>query len=217
MRVVENMQLLSARHARASFEGGPDFFGEEHLLLQLETFLTGRVPAARLAAQLARLKVADYALLPTPLGRLDKSGAVEFDLDDEPAAGDGQPVGDPIEPEAPAEELPTLQIEAAVLDQQHAKDLDLATPVGFVTAITKSGRTPAGFRRLHLVGACWRVPGVHYKTFLRHGSREPAEYELDARCSDCFPRDAIAPAAPDESCSDSSSSSTSPSGSDADE
>ena len=58
---------------------------------------------------------------------------------------------------------------------------------------------------------------MHYKVFLRHGAREPAEFELDARCADCFPRDAVAPAPLDESCSDSSSSSTGPSGSDAEE
>ena len=153
MRVVENMQILAARHARASFNGGPDFFGEEHLLLQLEAFLAGRVPSDKLAAQMSRLKVSDFSMLPTPLGKLDKSGALEFEEEMEPAAGDGVPVGEPVELEASVEELPALEISAAVIDQEQALALDLAPPIGFVTAITKSGRTPA-VRRLHFVGAC---------------------------------------------------------------
>ena len=73
-RIVENMQLLAARHARASFEGGPDFFGEEHLIAQLEVFLAGRLASSVIAAQLGRLKVSDYSALPTPWARWTKGG-----------------------------------------------------------------------------------------------------------------------------------------------
>ena len=39
LRVTENLQKLAAAHAKDSFSGGADHFGEEHLLDQLRTYL----------------------------------------------------------------------------------------------------------------------------------------------------------------------------------
>ena len=55
-------------------------FGEEELLAQLETYLQALgVKDEEVEAQLARLRVGDFALTPEPLGSLGDKGFLRFE------------------------------------------------------------------------------------------------------------------------------------------
>ena len=43
-----------------------------------------------------------------------------------------------------------------------------------------------GFRRLHLVGACYRRPGEHYACWARLGRSMPEPSLYDETCRDCW-------------------------------
>ena len=63
LRVVENLQRLAAVKAREAYAGGPDHFGEEHLLLRLRAFLAKRGWESDRAMLLAEdLRRCDYTL-----------------------------------------------------------------------------------------------------------------------------------------------------------
>ena len=51
---------------------------------------------------------------------------------------------------------------------------------GYVVAITR------GFRRLHLLGACPRVPGIDYHDFEEYGMERPEVTEYDDYCKSCW-------------------------------
>ena len=74
VRVVENLQLLAARHARASAAGGPDFYGEEHILHELRRFLSeAGLEKERVDDQVSALTaqdVDDASQLQQPLPRI---------------------------------------------------------------------------------------------------------------------------------------------------
>ena len=62
IRVVENLQMLAARHAQASAVGGPDFFGEEHILRDLSThLLREQVPENLASWMLKVLTLPDFS------------------------------------------------------------------------------------------------------------------------------------------------------------
>ena len=56
-------------------------------------------------------------------------------------------------------------------------------PHGFIVSIAKGGL----HRKLHFYGACYRLPGIHYKNFRILGELMPSEYDMDSKCLDCFP------------------------------
>ena len=65
-RVVENLQRLATRFAREALEGGPDYFGEEHVLLDLRLhLLEAGLDASRVDETIRKLTVTDNALDPT--------------------------------------------------------------------------------------------------------------------------------------------------------
>ena len=77
VRITENCQRLAAHHGRAAFNGGADFFGEEETLAQLSNYLAAKgVEEARVAKQMARLKVAKIAAPPDALGSLSVCGGL---------------------------------------------------------------------------------------------------------------------------------------------
>ena len=80
---------------------------------------------------------------------------------------------------------------------------------GYVVCITNKTST----RMLHWVGACWRVPGISYRTFEWLGREIPDPSSYNAICKDCWKdgnvgvEDRAASAAfPTDECSTSSSS-----------
>ena len=87
-------------------------------------------------------------------------------------------------------------------------------PVGFVVSISKEGL----HRKLHFIGACFRIPGVHYRNYRILGELMPSEYDIDSKCLDCFPGEKPAQAvvhepfvaSEEETFSTSSSSSVAP-------
>ena len=56
-----------------------------------------------------------------------------------------------------------------------------AAPHGYVVAVTTSR-----IRRLHYVGSCGRIPGIHYHRFEVWGDTVPDESEYHKRCITCF-------------------------------
>jgi hypothetical protein len=66
-----------------------------------------------------------------------------------------------------------------------------------------------GRRTLHLGGECHRVPGLHYRQFLRLGETFPGKGEYHVICRDCFPLGVQESLKVDTSNSEASSSSSS--------
>ena len=191
LRITENCQRLAAADAKQSFRGGPDFFGEEESLRQLGRHMEILGSSAEaVLAQVARLKCADFAIAPDPLGSLSDLGLLRFEVSDPPeSASDAVLVDGPpslVELELPDEaeaDVPPISFEeiAPLLALQDASAA--SEPAGFVVSVTRGGLC----RRLHFVGGCFRVPGEHYKRFHDLGQRAPEEHEYDLRCKDCFP------------------------------
>ena len=63
-----------------------------------------------------------------------------------------------------------------------AKEDDETTLFGFVVSEVGKRR-----RRLHFVGHCFRLPGLHYRSFTVFGDEVPEESAFDKVCSGCFP------------------------------
>ena len=103
--------------------------------------------------------------LRTPTGEQSAGESVRDEVEADEDSSDSSSVG--------AQEL------SEALDQQESEDE--ASPFGFVVALTQSG-----IRRLHFVGACGRVPGLHFGNFIRYGNRVPAAHEFDKACVVCF-------------------------------
>jgi hypothetical protein len=116
---------------------------------------------------------------------LDDEPALAELLHDEPpwpiaaiplAEGQASDAGDGIvTPTGPVpEDLAEASRLAAVPDEK---------PHGFIVSIAKGGL----HRKLHFFGACFRVPGIHYRHFRTLGELMPSEYDMDSKCLDCFP------------------------------
>ena len=185
VRVVENLQLLAARHAQASSLEGPDFYGEEHILADLARHLRAAgEPGPQVEWLVSALTLSDFRLRPTVLEDV-KAAALA------PAPDQGSPtVLAPSDGESSGVEFSDCEDETGSLshvDVRAAADLVVAAvpvpPSGFVISKAKRGK----FRRLHLVPVCRLVPGVHYKDFDTWGDRLPAESDFHAVCSICLP------------------------------
>ena len=82
-------------------------------------------------------------------------------------------------------------------------------PWGFVVSITRNGR----HNKLHHLGDCRLVPGIHYREFEVWGSKLPGESEIHSRCGWCFPVEKPVASVEDELGSDRESDSSSSSSS----
>ena len=60
-------------------------------------------------------------------------------------------------------------------------------PPGFVVC-----RTSAKLKRLHYIGHCGKMPGVHFHNFVLSGDTVPDVTEYDLQCVNCFGRCGIA-------------------------
>ena len=196
LRVVENVQLLAAHHARLAFNGGPDFFGEEHLLKKFSNFLVDRGWECAEAEKVARgMDCADYAR-PVPPTNFARGWSLA-----EPDCEKGWPEAPPAPGGDQALEPDLLQ---ALEDKEQEMAKPAVEPWGFVVSITRGGR----HRKLHHVGSCKQQPGVDYRDFQVYGDVMPPNSELDSLCGRCFGSTAL-PAedlSEAESCDSSSSS-----------
>ena len=216
VRVVENLQLLAARHAQASAEGGPDFYGEEHILRDFRRYLReAGEDEARIELIMRVFSLPDFSLRPVPLEDVRAAVKAAADVPPSPTLlaksdveADEDEDDDDEENEAEPE-MESHELEPAEVKKAAAAVAAAAPPVprGFVVSRTKNGR----FRRLHCVEACRLVPGVHYKVFDVWGDIMPPEDELDAVCTRCLPQGPPAASVPplEEDSSDASSSSSS--------
>ena len=93
-------------------------------------------------------------------------------------ADESPPADQGLEEEATGESL--AQQVSSKLESHESPELPLGT---FVVSI--SARTD--FRRLHVTGACPRVPGRHYSKFEFLSTGEPSVHSFHARCLHCFP------------------------------
>ena len=86
--------------------------------------------------------------------------------------------------------LPAPILPEAIADasDNEAKDSQLE---GFIVSITGTQRR----RRLHYIGRCWRVPGVHYAEYIAYGEEFPPADAYHAVCKLCWPLGACPPAA----------------------
>ena len=85
-------------------------------------------------------------------------------------------------------------------------------PEGYVVSVTGAAK----LRRLHFVGRCWRLPGVHYTNYIAFGLAPPPPAAYAAVCRSCWRVEGSKPevvgtgvAAPSSSDSSGSSSSSS--------
>ena len=128
---------------------------------------------------------------------------------DAPRAAKAQPVP----PGVDEQEAKRDKVADAELEQEMAKaaakpqETELA-PWGFVVSVTRGGK----HRKLHHIGDCRLVPGIHYKDFEVWGNVLPGGGDIDSRCGWCFPassgsaQTAAEPESDRESVSSSSSS-----------
>ena len=209
-RVQENVQILAARHGRLAFKGGPDFFGEEHLLENLRQHLLAKgVDAAEAQAQLDRLKCSDFTIHAAPLATYSDGGdycafsellslpelADRDRVEWAPVASSSSTAATPAPPAAEAEgtEAPEDDLDEDFFEQDLGLEVAEAvalqvrdtpeSPQGFVVEHQRGGR----LRRLHFARACRRVPGEHYKVFIDWGEVMPADHEFDDICDKCYP------------------------------
>jgi hypothetical protein len=78
-------------------------------------------------------------------------------------------------------------------------------PGDYVVSVTEK----RGFRRLHQLGRCYRVPGLHYTQWLTLGTARPTSAEYDDFCRNCWPSGKQKEGSSSESSSSGSSSSAS--------
>ena len=178
---MASVQRAVAEHIREK-RFTRESIGEVDLYAQWATFLVSRgIDQAQAVRQASLLADATSMILP-----------LEVNVASLPAAPLLAEAAD-IEVELalpPSEEQPSFEV-------SDPPDLPLGT---FVTSIQ-----PSGFRRLHCIGSCSRLPGVDYACFEVLGMIEPEVGTYSKRCKQCFKQDAVDQ--PSSSSSEGSSSS----------
>jgi hypothetical protein len=174
--------------------GGSDPLGEGSVLLNLRAHLDER------GADAAEAKRIINSLSAFPKGGVER---VLWPAGDSTRVEAGQPPGSSIGP--------------AVLEEGTAaggEPEEEQVITGYVISISNKRR----IRRLHLVGACYRQPGVDYQEYQVLGDEVPEASEYDDFCRSCWSggnRPVTLAPAPEESqgsvSSDSESSSSAPS------
>ncbi len=79
-----------------------------------------------------------------------------------------------------------IGLNPAAVEEQHDLKYLSGLPEserGYVVSITAKTR----FRRLHFLGACCRIPGIHYMDYELYGSTKPGEYDYHDHCRQCWP------------------------------
>ncbi len=170
MRAVgPKMRLIQAEVARAvrANLGGIDVLGERALLARLRAHILDQ------GGDGDRVDALLESLTSFPLPADDRR-RWQADVD---AAADVETQ----EPTAREEEAGLEDPQAAASRLQ--KDGRLPSGVsGFVVSISKK----RGYRRLHLIGRCHRVPGIDYTDFEELGAVMPEPTRYDGVCGQCW-------------------------------
>ena len=81
-----------------------------------------------------------------------------------------------------AEVLEDTVADESLVEQVTSRLESLEPPVLSLGTFVVSISMRIDFRRLHVTGACPRVPGVHYAKFEVLGTSEPSVHSFHARC-----------------------------------
>ena len=167
-RRVFLMQTAVAAEARRGENVGKTF-DEEEILESLARHLRGKeVSEDDINSQLTKL-------------RSSRSSQEEGARSPLPVAPPSETCGEGELEGRLEEEVPVLCAETSRLT---APQLPLVNAMGqYVVSI----QGKSGFRRLHLVGACFRVPGVDYLQYELLGQNLPATSTYHASCRNCWP------------------------------
>ena len=181
---MENLQLLAARHAQAAAQGGPDFYGEDHILRDLRQHLVDeKSPPALIEWMLDVLKLPNFALKPEPLTDIQSAALAAPPLDQTAAAENEEELddfsGDGLPSPTGNEEL---VLSKEVVDTAVAEQAVEPVPSGYVISLTKRGKC----RRLHFTKDCWMVPDHQYKQFEVWAEVLPSEADISCVCSHCM-------------------------------
>lgn len=87
-----------------------------------------------------------------------------------------------LSPTEPAPDLQPDQLAEDMIEDANAMEIGRGA---FVLSVV--GRSKK--RTLHQVGACYRIPGVHYKEFVVVGDTRPTLEPNEKLCTSCFGRD----------------------------
>jgi len=111
----------------------------------------------------------------------DEEEADEWELEKDMEPGvDVAPTTPPVE-DPEVEKLLREAHEEVVLPQAEEEPLLPGEERGFVVSVSK-----LGWRRLHYLGGCSRVPGVHYLTFELLGETPPDAEQYNEVCRHCW-------------------------------
>ena len=180
-RRIALMQMQVAQQLRRARDG-PDLVDENGLWVQLDQYLAERgVDEDSRRAQIQRLTWFQ--------GRVGKKSADPL-------------IALQVEEEKSFDDLGTIKVEG--LNDVEARS---TLPAELLGKFAISISLKAKFRRLHLLGGCGRVPGLHYKEFELHDVRPAPEmyHEVCKQCWRSAPEGLTEEGASDE---DDSSSST---------
>ena len=200
--LVEGAQEKIALSVRAG-RGGPDLLDEGNIWEQLQWKFGDELGASFLDDQIGRLRYFDESCAATQVfepGPLTPPAAIRS-VSPSPDEKCG----------LVAEVLPTLDMglgeagalseksdgtvrDAAVTPTVDCTDSDASecekavmAPMLILDKYFVSTTGSARKLRLHLGGACWRVPGRDYATFVEFGDVQPGAGEYHAACRQCFP------------------------------
>ncbi len=178
--VGPKMRLIQAEVAQVvrGQLGGIDVIGERGLLADLRRLILARGHESEVVEGLLQ----DLTTFPTPSDdrkRWSGDGTV-----DEDRVGAGGTVGS-----QPRDDGAESREAASWLTK------DGRLPAGVHGYVVSIGRK-SGFRRLHLIGRCHRIPGIDYTLFEELGSQMPPPAWYDGVCGQCWRGGRGAPSEP---------------------
>ena len=209
--LVEGAQETIASAIRAG-KGGVDFLDEENIWDQISWKFGDEIGGAFLEDQVSRLLYFGRGAsrpnhgVETPHVVESQVTEVLEDSDEGEQLEQTVLLADTqLDQEAGLEEvLASSGAEAGFDSDDESRPLPPSVLQRYFISVTGSARK----RRLHLGGACWRLPGKDYAVFVDCGEDLPESSAFHAVCKQCFPR-GVQSDVPDEELTSSGSSMTS--------
>jgi hypothetical protein len=181
MLIEDGQRRMAAliRHGKRGF----DFVDEMQMLQGLrEYMMEGGCEINRINAQLDRLMYFNGQVRGLG-GEADRPAKVEASSSS--TSGSSAHSWHMVEEEVATEKVdhqPLTPVTEEILMRHDTQDGRHAGLGEWVISVTGTRAT----RRLHRVGECYRIPGIHYSQFEILGGQEPEENCYDAKCKICF-------------------------------